>query len=305
MSALTREIVRTKAPIPTWFGVGGRADHYAEPETVEALGALVEEFRGDVRVLGEGANLLVEDAGVGGLVVSLKALRAVRRITGSGSGSGADSGAMIVRAGAGASLPRLIVDTVREGLGGLEGLGGIPATVGGAVRMNAGGAFGEIADAVVAVRGLTRAGRMFERSREETPFAYRGSGLSDSFITEVDFSLTPGDAVALRDRLKHVMAAKKTSQPMAERSAGCVFKNPLVDGARVSAGRLIDSAGAKGMRVGAASVSAVHANFIVVEPGGCAQDVLTLIDEVRALVRDGHGVTLEPEVVVWRRDEEG
>lgn len=294
MTATLRDRVLRNAPIDTWFGVGGGADAYAEPESLDELRALIDLYQGDVRILGDGANLLVDDGGVDGLVVSLKHFRRMECEEGG-------AGAIIVRVGAGANLPRLIVDLVRDGLGGLEGLGGVPATVGGAVRMNAGGAFGEIGETVASVRGVTRDGAPFERSRPDIPFAYRQSGLEDAIIAEVDFTLVPGDAGALRARLKDVMAYKKKSQPLAEKSAGCVFRNPTLNGVRVSAGMLIDRAGCKGLRIGGAEVSQVHGNFFITHPGATAADALRLIEEVRQRVNDHVAAALETEVVIWRR----
>lgn len=295
MTLTLRSHVTHDAPIDTWFGVGGRADAYAEPATMDELRSLLDEFEGQVRVLGDGANLLVDDDGVDGLVISLKRFNGVV--------ASERAGLPLLMVGAGANLPKLIVQTVRDGLGGLETLGGVPASVGGAVRMNAGGAFGEMGQSVRMVRGVTRNGDPIELARHEIDFSYRHSGLDDLIITEVDLSLTPGDPAALRKRLKNVMAYKKHSQPMAEKSAGCVFKNPIVNGSRVSAGRLIDQAGCKGMRSGGAEVSNVHGNFVVTHNGATAHDILQLIELVRERVREHANVELETEVVIWRRDD--
>lgn len=306
-------VIERDAPIPTWFGIGGRADRLARPTTLDQL---AECLRLDpaLRVLGDGANLLVDDDGVSELVVAL-------------SGPmfrGWTFDAALLRAGAGAALPRLINESVRRGLGGLESLGGIPASVGGAVVMNAGGAFGQIADVVARVRALDRSGNPLTLDRHQIAFDYRRSGLSNLIITEVEFALSPADPAALRERHLEVMAYKKKSQPMADKSAGCVFKNPtLADdlviespspppddakphelyraGSRVSAGLLIDRAGLKGLRVGGASVSTRHANFIVTDPGARARDVIELMDRVVLGVFARFGVTLQPEVVIWRR----
>ena len=281
-------------PVPTWFGVGGRADALAAPGSREELQAVLAEHDpalGPVRVLGDGANLLVADVGVDGLVLSLSRLN---------STEWHESG---VRAQAGAGLPKLVVESVRRGLSGLEGLGGIPATLGGAIRMNAGGAFGEIGETVRCVDVIDASGALTTRSGRELSFGYRRSNLGDVVIVSAELSLPPGDAEALRARLKEVMAHKKDAQPLADRSAGCVFKNPTVRGRRVSAGRLIDKAGAKGLRVGGASVSERHGNFIVVGDGATATDVLDLIDTVRRRVRDHAGVELEQELVVWSRGD--
>ncbi|HBS28600.1 MAG TPA: UDP-N-acetylenolpyruvoylglucosamine reductase, partial [Phycisphaerales bacterium] len=251
-----------------------------------------------VRVLGDGANLLVADEGIDGLVVSLERLEPESAEVEHGDGS-----VTLVR-GAGLSLPRLVTDTVREGLAGLEGLAGVPASLGGAVMMNAGGAFGQIGDAVAFVRALRATGEPVSLARGEIEFGYRRSGLAGLIVTSVGLRLrrvAEGERAALRERLKEVMASKKASQPMGADSAGCFFKNPTIDGSRVSAGMLIDRAGCKGMRVGGAEVSAVHANFIVTHADCTATDILMLAERVRERVRTAHGVSLENEVVVWRR----
>lgn len=295
-------VIERDAEIPTWFGIGGRADQLARPSDAAQLRECLKRDPA-LRVLGDGANLLVDDPGVSELVVVLggKDLTGVKFEP--------DGGRVV--AGAGANLPKLINETVRRGLSGLEGLGGIPASVGGAVIMNAGGSFGQIADAVAAVRALDREANEVTLGRDEIEFSYRHSGLDHLIITSVEFDLAEEDPVALRARLKEVMEYKKGSQPMADRSAGCVFKNPtltmdLADvapaGERVSAGMLIDRAGCKGLRVGGASVSTRHANFVVTEKEATARDVIRLMEQTSARVLDRFGVALEREVVVWSRD---
>jgi UDP-N-acetylmuramate dehydrogenase len=287
------------APVRTWFGVGGGADRLARPRDVEQVLRCLEMDPG-LRVLGEGANLLVDDDGVGELVVDTAGMNPVQ----------IDPAGRVV-AMAGARLPKLITDTVRAGLGGLECLGGIPASVGGAVIMNAGGAFGQIADVVSRVWALDREGREVVLERGEIGFGYRASGLGGLIVMRVEFALEPGDAGMLRGRLKEVMAYKKGSQPLAEDSAGCVFKNPVLErdvegvgraGERVSAGMLIERAGCMGMVVGGARVSDRHANFVVTGEGARAGDVIELMERVRRRVLDAFGVELSPEVVVWRRN---
>ncbi len=289
-AAATTLSIQKDAPIPTWFGVGGRADAYAEPSSIEELADAVRAHA-TVRILGDGANLLVDDDGVDGLVISLRKLNAWRRLDDSG----------LIEAEAGANLPKLIVETARDGLAGLEGLGGIPASVGGAVRMNAGGALGEIADVVRAVRVMDRDGRASRLERHEIDFTYRRSGLDDQIVLTAEFALQADDTDAIRRRLKDAMAHKKHSQPLAENSAGCAFKNPTIEGERVSAGRLIDEAGCRGMREGGASVSDMHANFVVTEQGCTARDILALLNHVESVVFETKGVRLEREIVVWRR----
>lgn len=292
------------APIATWFGIGGRADRLCRPRSIEQLREALA-IDPNLRIVGDGANLLVDDDGVPELVVAFTdaAFTAVEF----------DLPDASVYAGAGANLPRLILDAVRHGLGGLETLGGIPATVAGAVVMNAGGAFGEIGPIVRTVHALDRSGSALMLSADQIHFAYRRSGLNHLIITGVDFQLTRADPTSLRTKLKEVMEYKKTSQPMSERSAGCVFKNPTLTrdldaigaaGQRVSAGLLIDRAGCKGLAVGGASVSIRHANFVVTTPDATARDVIELMRQVRETVQATFSTTLEPEVVIWSRHAE-
>jgi UDP-N-acetylmuramate dehydrogenase len=305
-TAATEFPIQKHAPIPTWFGVGGGADAFATPRTEAELLACLD-LDPDCRILGDGANLLVDDGGVGGLVVSLT----------EGTFTGVETvrepeGAVVLRVGAGVNLPRLVLDTVRQGLRGLETLGGIPASVGGALAMNAGGAFGEIGDTVARVFAIDRAGKRRTIDRADLPFGYRHSGLQGLLITGCEVELYPDDPAALRARLKEIMAFKKRSQPLAERSAGCCFRNPVLTeatedlgfaGERIGAGLVIDRAGCKGARVGGAVVSEHHANFVTVEPGATAADVIALLEQVRQRVKDRFGIELEREVVVWSRDD--
>ena len=279
----------------TWYGVGGRAECLVHPESAEALAAVVERCRAEgvpLRILGSGANLLVV-GDVPGVVVALDT-PAFREVTYHDDGT--------VVAGAGADLMKLVLATARRGLGGLEQLAGIPATVGGAVRMNAGGAFGDIAAAVRSIRVVDEHGRLNERDRADVGFGYRTSDLSDQIVTDVSFALTPDDPHDLMKRVKEIFFYKKNSQPMAHRSSGCAFKNPPPDpetGRVRSAGKLIDDAGLKGHRVGDAWVSDKHANFVVADKTASAADILRVIVDVETKVREMHGVTLEREVVVW------
>jgi len=293
--------VEEKAEIPNWFGVGGLADRLVHPESVDELRTCLRMDSG-LRVLGDGANILVDDAGVRELVVCLdrEPFRAIQIDAGSGR----------VVAGAGAKLPRLLMETSRAGLAGLEVLGGIPATVGGAAVMNAGGRFGEIGASIRTVHGLDRKGRVVTVAAKECRFGYRQSALHGLIVTAVEFELTPGDPAPVMARLKEVMEYKRASQPLGAGSAGCCFKNPTLGadledigarGQRVSAGMLIDRAGCKGLAIGGARVSEQHANFIQTRAGGRARDVMELIADVQRRVRDAFGVSLETEVVIWKR----
>lgn len=299
--------ILTEQPIPTWFNLGGKAARLAKPRSVEELRAALE-IDPHLRVLGDGANLLVADAGVRELVVSLG-----EGVFGEFSLGPVDArGYANVRAGAGVHLFKLINATVDAGLTGLENLAGIPASVGGAVVMNAGGKYGATGDHVWTVESLDRRGTLHTHKRAQIEFTYRHSSLQrlGHIVTAVEFRLkrAEGGPAAVKARLKDITEFKKTTQPLNANSAGCCFKNPtLADyvrdlgtpGTRVSAGLLIDRAGCKGLRVGGAVVSDQHANFIVAEKGCTAADVIGLMRQVRERVKAAFGVTLEPEVVVW------
>lgn len=321
MSAALTIPIELDAPIPTWFRIGGRAERFARVDSTESLRAAIE-LDPNLRVLGDGANLLVDDDGVAELVVQFAkpnaAALAASIADAASQARGSDQA--IMRLSVGCELPEVIVQCVRAGWGGLEGLGGIPASLGGAVIMNAGGAFGQIADVVHRVRAVNRQGHVVTLDRREIGFDYRRSGLNHLIVTEVELSLTRQDAAALRAKLKDVMAYKKSTQPLAADSAGCVFKNPTLavatpglasigwtgdtgTGSRVSAGFLIDKAGCKGMNVGGATVSERHGNFIVTMNGATARDVIDLMSRVSVHVHDRFGVRLHPEVVIWSRRE--
>ncbi|MFW5681863.1 MAG: UDP-N-acetylmuramate dehydrogenase [Phycisphaeraceae bacterium] len=279
----------------TWYGIGGRAEVLAHPDSPETLAELVRRCReSDVpmRILGSGANLLVVDR-VPGVVVTLDA-PAFRAVVYE------DDHAVV--AGAGVDLMKLVLETARKGLSGLEHCAGIPATVGGAVRMNCGGAFGDIASAVRSVRVVTGEGELIERTKDELGFGYRRSDLADQIVVDVHFALTPDEPHDLMRRVKEIFFYKKNSQPMADRSAGCAFKNPAPDPETDvvrSAGKLIDDAGLKNHRVGGAWVSERHANFVVADESAAPRDILRVIEDVERTVEEVHNIRLEREVVVW------
>ena len=280
----------------TWYGVGGNAKILAHPSGTAQLAALVARCRErgvPTYVLGSGANLLVCDAGVDGVVVQLDEPDfSQMRIEDNR-----------VTAGAGYDLMKLVLDTAKAGLAGLEAVAGIPASVGGAVRMNAGGAFGEIGSAVRRVQVMSDTGQVYYRDRDDLVFDYRQSNITAPYILEVEFELTRDDPDELMRRVKEIFLYKKNSQPMGESSSGCAFKNPPApeDGRdAMTAGQLIERAGLKGFSIGGAHVSELHANFIIADKQTArADDVKAVIDHVQAVVRDKFAVNLEREVVVW------
>ena len=208
-----------------------------------------------------------------------------------------------MKAMAGADMARTLNESVRRGLSGLLQMAGIPASIGGAIRMNAGGAFGSIGDSVHSVGCIDPRGALVVYPADELKMGYRETNIPEGVVLWAAFNLEPDDPKLLRERLLEIFQYKKTTQPMADSSAGCAFKNPVdpATGDRVSAGALIDRAGLKEHRIGSASVSRVHGNFLVVDTGGSAGDVIRLMEEVRASVQEAHGIRLHNEVVVWSR----
>lgn len=274
-------------PIGPWttLGVGGAARWFVEPRTPSELAAVLSAL-GDLPllVLGRGSNMLVSDSGWPGVALRLGAGFKWQRRSG-----------LAVSAGGGTSMPALAAWLATEGLSGLEFAAGIPATVGGSVRMNAGAHGGQTADALTSVTIASPSdpsGAVY--APEALDFAYRDSRLPDgAVVVEAAWSLTEADPAAIRAKLDELRAWRRATQPLRQRNCGSVFTNPPGD----SAGRLIEAAGLKGRAVGGASVSEKHANFIVVEPGRTtARDVMTLIRLVRDEVAARGGPVLVPEV---------
>lgn len=281
------------APLTT-FKIGGPAEVFFAPASADACAEAVSLARGEglpVRFLGGGTNTLVADRGVRGLVVRLSA-PAFTRI---------DFGPEEVVVGAGAGFPQLVHEGARRGCEDLAGLGGIPGMVGGALAMNAGGRHGEIGSVVKSLRVLAAGGDWADLSASQVRFGYRHADLAGAMILSAVLTPRRGSPDAARARLAEIMAYKKETQPMADRSAGCMFKNP--GPGKPAASRLIDEAGLKGTRVGAVAVSDRHANFFVNEGGGSAADVLRLADLARETVRRKFGIDLELEVQKWGFDE--
>ena len=297
-------IIEMDAPLAghTWFGVGGNADMLARPRTQEALQELLRRCHNanlKVRVLGSGANLLVLDEGVDGVVLKLDQ-PAFTQWT-----FNADGKANTVLAPAGVDVLKLLNACVRQGLDGLCQMAGIPASMGGATRMNAGGKYGCIGDAIHSVATMNHRGEIQVHPHNAIQFSYRHSGLPQDLILWTLLQLTPGDPAALRKKMLEIYQFKKDSQPLAQQSAGCLFRNPIApDGTRTSAGRLIDLAGMKGFSHGGAFVSAEHANFVCAHKDGRANDVLELARVIQERVFTCHGVSIEMEVAVWGRSYE-
>ncbi len=238
-----------------------------------------------VKVLGAGANVLIRDDGFDGVVVRLDQ-PGFRRETWSGDE---------VEVGGGVNLMSFSKSCSENGISGLEGLAGIPATIGGAIRMNAGGHNGEIKDVVSEVEVVHTSGSRERLNRDQVGFDYRRTDLKDRIVVGARLSLRRDDPQKTRLRYAENFGQKRRTQPMAERSAGCVFKNPPGR----SAGALIDQAGLKGTVCGGARVSARHANFIVADSTATSSDVLRLIDLIRDRVALIFGTVLRTEIEIW------
>jgi UDP-N-acetylmuramate dehydrogenase len=285
------EIVEQNHPLAphTWYRLGGPADYFIRPRTIKELTEVVrrcDENHVRTLVLGFGSNLLVSDEGVRGAVIKL---------TGDEFGKTEFEGPTIT-AWAGVEMSKLVLDCVGEGLSGIEALTGIPGSIGGGVRMNAGSHFGDIGSAVESVTLMDAHGNIHEKRKPELIFDYRSVNIRANFILKAQLKLTPDDPERIMRTVKESWIYKKNNQPLNTRNCGCVFKNP--PGA--SAGALIDRAGLKGLQIGGAVVSEKHANFIVAKDGCTSRDIMQLIETVRQKVREQFDVGLELELEVWQ-----
>jgi UDP-N-acetylmuramate--alanine ligase len=290
-------VVRRDEPMSrrTTLRVGGPADFYVEPANEDDLRAVLRLCAGREigwRLLGRGSNLLVRDGGFRGVILSLAQAR-FSRIEAEPDNR--------LRCGAGAKLKDVAQVAKKQGLGGLEFLEGIPGTIGGALRMNAGAMGASTFEAVESVRFMDREGGVHERAAGEVEFHYRNCPLFKEHIAlGAVLRGVPAAAGQIQKRLDECAQKRWSSQPK-QASAGCMFKNP----AAMPAGRLIDELGLKGLRVGGAVVSDAHGNFLVNDGGASARDVLELIELVRARVREARGVELHTEVEIIGEDDLG
>ena len=268
----------------TWFRVGGPAELLFRPEDLEDLQAFLAAKPADapVTVIGVGSNLLVRDGGVPGAVVRL----------GKGFADISIEGTTIR---AGAAAPDLYVSRAARdaGLAGLEFLCGVPGTIGGALRMNAGAYGGEVKDVLRRAWALDPSGGLHELGNSEMDFSYRHCGVAENWIfTEAEFDGTPGDIAAISARMEEIGETRMDSQPVRSRTGGSTFANP--DGAK--AWQLIDAAGCRGLRRGGAMVSEQHCNFLINTGDATAADIEGLGEEVRRRVRESSGVELRWEI---------
>ena len=274
----------------TSLRVGGPADVLFIPHSLADVQIILREAHHrniPIYLLGGGTNLLVSDAGVRGWVIKID--RVFGRI---------DRNANSIVAGAGVALIKLVNKSVSYGLAGLENLYGIPGTVGGAVAQNA-GAFGSVvSDCRVSISLVDKSGTLKEYPKKDLDFSYRNGPLweDNQVIVDMTFELEPADQGSLEQTIKRIAKERKEKFPTKKPTAGCFFKNPPQG---ESAGKLIDQAGLKGLKVGGAMVSDVHANFIVNTGTATAADIYELMNLVREKVKDKFGILLKTEVKLW------
>jgi UDP-N-acetylmuramate dehydrogenase len=284
---LLGDLARRDVPLGplTTYRVGGSAALFVEASSDEHLGrvaAAVAASGAPVLVVGRGSNLLVADAGFPGIAVALGEPYAAITLDGT-----------TARAGGATALPVLARRTAAAGLRGLEWAVGVPGSVGGAVRMNAGGHGSDVAASLVEVRVVDLAsGHDGVVAAADLHLGYRRSALTPtSVVVEAAFALRPGDAEAAGAEVAEIVRWRREHQPGGQ-NAGSVFTNPEGD----AAGRLVEVAGCRGLRLGTAQVSPKHANFTQADAGGSADDVAALVGEVRRRVRAATGVALRPEL---------
>lgn len=267
-----------------WFRTGGPAEWMFRPADVEDLASFLKALPADVPVLavGVGSNLIVRDGGVPGVVVRLP--KALAKVAVDGD---------LVRAG-GAAMGITVASAARDaGLAGMEFLRGIPGTVGGAVRMNAGAYGRDTSDILVEATVVTRDGRVETWPADRFGFTYRHSSLPDGFVVvEALLRGTPGDKATITAEMDRIAAEREASQPLRSRTGGSTFKNP----AGGKAWELVDRAGCRGLMVGKAQVSEKHTNFLINTGGATSADIEALGEEVRRRVKASSGVELEWEI---------
>jgi UDP-N-acetylmuramate dehydrogenase len=269
----------------TWFRVGGPAQVLFTPLDADDLSYFLANLPGQfpVYVVGVGSNLIVRDGGIPGVVIRLPA-----RGFGEASAEGD-----IVSAGAAALDKRVAETAAAANIGGLEFLFGIPGTIGGALRMNAGANGAETRDVLVEASGVGRDGVRHRLTNADMKFVYRNSGVDPSIIfTAVRFRGITADSQAVRARMNEVQNHRETAQPIREKTGGSTFKNPPGQ----SAWKLIDAAGCRGLRVGGAQVSEMHCNFLINTGSATAHDIETLGETVRARVKENSGIELHWEI---------
>ncbi len=286
---------KEKMNVHTSLKIGGPADVFAIPQDLLSLRNLLVELNMNkvpFYPLGGGTNLLVKDGGIQGAIISLRLFRRIGVLR-------EDKEHVFLTVEAGTPLQRLVSLSAEKGLTGIEGLVGIPGTVGGAICGNS-GAFGyEMKDIVISVDVMNEEGQLTTYKAEELKFGYRSSNIQPtSLIISAEIKLEKSKTNKISAKIEEYLKTKREKQPLWEASAGCVFKNPP----GLSAGKLIDDAGCKGMRIGDVEVSNIHANFFINKGRAKASDFIRLMKKVSDMVRDKTEIILEPEIKIIGRD---
>lgn len=281
----------------TSLRIGGHADLFVIPRNLPSLKnilVILNRKKIPFFIIGGGTNILIKDGGIEGVVISLTSFRKIETIS-------EEQRNVKVYVEAGTPLQRLVNFSKESGYSGIEGLAGIPGSVGGAICGNA-GAFGcEIKDVIISVSIMDTEGNIRSLGAENIDFGYRRSGISSStgLLLSAEILLTKDTKENVSAKIEDFLKRKWESQPLSEQSAGCVFKNPPGS----SAGKLIDEAGCKGMRIGDVEVSSIHANFFISKGKAKASDFIRLMEAVKSRVMETFHVGLEPEIRIVGKDK--
>lgn len=290
LTAGLEHIVRENEPLApfTRLKIGGVAEYYAEPTSIEELELLVKRFSDNnlpIRLIGNGSNLLVRSTGVPGLVIQLSAPAfctiEIQR--------------PFMKVGGGTQISHFVAAAVREGFAGPEQLVGIPGTIGGALYNNTGALGVDIGSWVDSVELLTRAGERLHRNRDSLAFSYRQSSITELVILSAKFKFELEDSVLLTKQMQKNWIVRRAAQPAWNENSTFVFK----DHGGESAAALIDQAGLKGTRVGKVAISERNSNYFIAEAGATSEDVLRLMDLVSGQVQERLGIQLEAAICVW------
>lgn len=280
----------------TSIGVGGIAEVVVWPERSEELSRIIHflwQFQIPFIPIGNGTNLIVKDGGYKGVVISMLSMSSI---------SLAERGPeqVLLHAGAGATLSEIVLLSEKGALSGMEFCAGIPGSVGGAVRMNAGAYGNEIKDVVEKVELMIISGELLESGKDDLKFTYRNLDISEgTVIVGASFLLARGVEEKIHSRINEILGKRRNKHPLEYRNAGSIFKNPT---GGIPAGRIIDESGLKGMQIGDAKISEKHGNFIVNLGKAKASDIIALIDVIKTKVKKERGIMLQTEVMIVGED---
>jgi len=276
--------------------VGGPADALVFPGSLEELSRvfkILQYFQTPFVPIGNGTNLIVKDGGYRGAVISLKDIKNISLME-------RDAEQAAIYADAGIALSEIVLLAAEKSLTGMEFCAGIPGSIGGAVKMNAGAYGTEIKDTIEAVALMNGSGEIRECKRDILKFSYRNLHLPESaIITGASFLLNRGIKKQIQARITEIIGMRKTKHPLEYYNAGSIFKNPV---GGISAGQIVDELGLKGTQIGGAKISEKHGNFILNVSNAKASDIIALIDMVKKIVREDRGIDLETEVKIIGED---